>query len=206
MVEVEVGTLVEGHLDGLHVDRQTCKSASKARGVLFSSYDDVVCAGKGVECFLDAGNVADREIVVVREREMLYASILFEFGDERVGVGYARNDKDIVHAPQVHRGLMPIQCAQGKVPEIGEKDLLVVLQAEVLHEIVPLNGVEVGRRLGNDDNAGAVAGTLEFAQVTVRENVVAAVGVAVLGKQDVDAGLDVAMLENIVEDDKLGSG
>ena len=75
-----------------------------------------------------------------------------------------------------------------------------------MNDVVLLNGIEYGGTFGDDDNIGAEACTLELAQVAIRQNMVIEIWMAVLRQQDVDARLDGAVLEDVVEDDKLGDG
>ena len=120
-------------------------------------------------------------------------------------MGDAGDAKDIVHAAQVDRSGTAIGGLKVAIFEVGEEDFLIVLQLEVMEDIVLLHGFEVGRTLGDNDDIGAETSFLELTQVSIGEDVVVVVGVAVFGEQDVDAGFDGTMLEDIVEDDELGS-
>ena len=62
-------------------------------------------------------------------------------------------------------------------------------ELEAVDEVVAVDGVDAGGRLGDDDDIGAPTCGAEFAEIAERENMVFEIGVAIFGEEDVDGGL-----------------
>ena len=67
-----------------------------------------------------------------------------------------------------------------------------------------VDGIEFARRFGDNNDVGTITSPPTFAEVAERQDVVVAIGLAIFGEEDVDGGLDVAVLVDIVEHNHLG--
>lgn len=66
-----------------------------------------------------------------------------------------------------------------------------------------LDRIELDGGFGDDDDAGTTAGGRELAEVAEGQDAVGEVGFVVFGKEDVEGGLDGAVLVDVVEDNDL---
>ena len=87
--------------------------------------------------------------------------------------------------------------------DIAEKHFLIGSQFEAGDDRVFFEGFELFGRFSYDDDVGAEPGGSTFAQVAEGEDKVFVEWSVVLGKENVDGGFDVAVLEHIVEHNKL---
>ena len=76
-------------------------------------------------------------------------------------IGYAGETKDVV---EVRRGVLGGRChgGEGTIGHVGEKDFLIGARLDGHSHIVDSDGVDVLRRLGHNDDIGAVFSAAAF--------------------------------------------
>ena len=194
---------MEGYLDGQDIHRQVFRHATQADGVFLSGEDDFALALHVLKCVGNARDVTLGVVVVVGKTHVLQFAVAAQFVNHGLGVRDAGDGEYAVDTAQVNAGRLPVEGLYFAVLQVREEDLLVVLQLEVVDDIVLLDGVEARGAFGDYHDAGAVAAAAELAQVAIRQDVILKIRVAVLGEEYVDAGLDAAVLEDIVEHHKF---
>ena len=95
--------------------------------------------------------------------------------------------------------LVPEHGLQGVVAERGEIEVLVGKEIHGLGDDAESHGFEFLRALGNDNHVGTVLAIQGLAQSSGRQQLVVDDETMIVHEQDIDAGLDVAVLEGIVE-------
>ena len=117
-------------------------------------------------------------------------------------MGYAGDGKHVVDG--VKRQLGRTHKRQRvEILYLAEEDLLVRLEFETGNEVVAVDGVDMVRRLGDNDDVGTTVGGTELAQVAEGHDAVFEIRLVVLGEKDIDGRLDVTVLEDIVEHNEL---
>ena len=97
-----------------------------------------------------------------------------------------------------------IEWLQVTVLQCGEEQLLVGIEIEGLGEHPELHRLEVGGAFRDDHDVGPGLSALGLAQPSGRQQLVVDDEPVVVYEQDIDAGLHVAVLVGIVEQDDIG--
>ena len=103
-----------------------------------------------------------------------------------------------------YRGQWLGRVGRGKRPhvaivECGEEEALVGAQTKVLGHHTEINGLDVDRTLGDDDDVGAVEARHGLAQCSCRQHGVLENRAVIVHQYDVYARSDITVLEGIIE-------
>lgn len=142
------------------------------------------------------------KIVMVGELEQRDLVVLLKVFLERLGMDDAREQKDV--AGILGERTAPFEGNGKTIVKTGEEDFLMGEGVESVPYLVLLLVGEIVRTFGYDDKVGPTALPTAFPEVSERQNPVVVEGAFVFGEEDVDRGLYITMLIDIVEHDNLG--
>ena len=97
-----------------------------------------------------------------------------------------------------------IECYHVAIAECSEEEPLVWTQLQILGYDTVINGFDVFRAFGSDDDMGTVQARCWLAQHAGGHQCVFVYGTVVIHQHDVDAWRYVTVLECIIEQDDLG--
>ena len=208
------GTFVaqEHHLDGHDVDMaphdgREVVDEHQAGGIFLRRDDEALAALEGGEGLFDALYVVGLELMMVGEAQgrdvARHPSQVHQHLLRRSDAGKQQHvsvGRELLRLA----GRLAKEVAQGTIAERREEQVLVRLKPERFLDDAVVHGLHLGRALRHDDNVRTLFGAHGFAQASGRQELVVGDEAVVVGKQDVEARFDVAVLESIVEENDVG--
>ena len=120
------------------------------------------------------------------------------------GRGNARQQEHVAAFCRCRRGsLLREERLQRLVVERCEVELLIGVEVHLLRQHTVFHRLEILRTLRDDDDVGPVLGLQRLAEPSGRQQFIEDDQTMVVDEQDVDAGLHVAVLEGIIENDDV---
>ncbi len=181
----------------------------KAHSILLRRYYNALIAPKVLETCQNILYVLLFVVVMVGEDiDFDFCGKVFEMAHERAGIAYPGNGKDAVarsEPVEVGDGRSNVRedGLQGHVLEAREEEMLRGEELVVLYYHAVVDRPHVFGTFGDHNYIGSVYASRGLAQAPVRQHFVVVDGSVVLRDEDRDGGLDVAVLESVVEKDEV---
>ena len=176
-------------------------------GVVFLGGDDHLGLGHGGKALVELSDVALGELMMVGKAHGLdVAHVGFEVENHLLGRGDA-GEQQHIGALRDFLEREVVAAEEGferAVVQRGEEELLIRVEVKGLGEHSVFHGLEVTGALGDDNNIGARLAALGLAKPSGRQQLVVDDETVVVDEQDVDAGLYIAVLVGVVEQDDVG--
>ena len=155
---------------------------------------------------VDGIDILTTEVVMIAKRERRdLRLILLQIVHQLFGRGNTREQQDVPALDGLqtiqhsHVGLVLDDWAWRIVLQGGEEQLLIGIQIHGLGDDTELHGLEVLGALGDYHDIGTVLGLDGLAQTACGQQAIVDDQTMVIDQQDIDARLDITVLESIVE-------
>ncbi len=188
--------------DGKAFEQSELEGIPQAGGILLGGENHLLAGGNLMEGMDQLLYFLSGEVVMVGELEQRDLVVLLKVFLEWLRMDDAREQKDV--AGILGERTAPFEGNGKTIVETGEEDFLMGEGVESVPYLVLLLVGEIVRTFGYDDKVGPTALPTAFPEVSERQNLVVVEGTFVFGEEDVDRGLYITMLINIVEHDNLG--